>query len=91
MKHARDPDRVLRRERLVEAQLVVEGGDGLRGALLAQDDRCRVAGGQVDEQEHGHADQEGDRHHECQPPPEVPEQLEAYDFQTVPKRGMVSG
>ena len=62
-----DPDEVLLPQGLVQAELVVDGGDVLRGGVGPEDGDGRVAREQVDQEEGGDGDEEDDDDEQHQP------------------------
>ena len=50
------PAQELHRQRIVEAEALADAGDLLRARVVAGDDRRRIAGREMQQQEHEHAD-----------------------------------
>jgi hypothetical protein len=58
-------------ERLVEPELVADLGDVVGGRQIACDERCGIAGGEIKEREHEHADDHHHRQRRYQAPHQV--------------------
>src|SRR5205823_10360915 len=64
LQEVREPRDVLERERLIEAEILTDRGDGRRIALLSGEDERRVRRRQAYEDEHADGDEERHRDHE---------------------------
>ena len=92
MKHGGEPAVELHGQRIVEAKLGADAGDLFGGCVVAGDDRRRIAGREMKQEEHEYGD---DAHHENrrgQPPGNIGEHLAAGSaLLPSPLRGGVGG